>query len=120
MSFLQRSCSAVVVPVAAVAVLAVAPAADATEASPAIFADVHASAVSWGQGRIDVFYRGTDATLRHSWTSDGVQYLDESLRGVVVGEPRAVAPGAVSWRSSSAAVTDSCTRGSMPGAGTPT
>jgi hypothetical protein len=46
---------------------------------------------SWGAGRLDVFYRGTDNALWHKWFANNV-WSTESLGGVLTS-----APAAASW-----------------------
>lgn len=94
MPFGKLGRTAAAVALAAVLVATMGPVPSSAADGSETYSDVHASAVSWGPGRVDVFYRGTDATLRHSWTSDGVRYLDQSLGGSVAGEPQAAAPAA--------------------------
>jgi hypothetical protein len=50
------------------------------------------AAVSWGDGRIDLFWRGDDGALWHRAWSRGSWQEDESLGG----QPTSV-PAAVSW-----------------------
>ena len=49
---------------------------------------------SWGPGRLDVFVRGNDNTLQHTWY-DGDWHDWESLGGTLTSSP-----AAVSWGSS--------------------
>ena len=51
------------------------------------------SIVSWGPGRLDVFSRGTNNALFHTWF-DGVWHDWESLGGVFTGDPSACSRGA--------------------------
>ena len=51
-------------------------------------------AASWGNGRLDVFARGTDGGLWHDWRESGQWGRWEPLGGVMKSNS---APGAVSW-----------------------
>ncbi len=51
------------------------------------------AAVCWGNARIDLFYKGTDATLQHRyWTPSGWSAV-ESLGGGLAGKPAASSRG---------------------------
>jgi len=47
---------------------------------------------SFGQGRLDVFYRGASGALLTQWFDSGAWHTESSLGGTFIG-----APGAVSW-----------------------
>lgn len=51
-------------------------------------------ATTWGPGRLDVFARGADNTLRHKWLADGRWNSWESLGGSSQSDPSAAAWGA--------------------------
>jgi hypothetical protein len=50
-------------------------------------------AVSWGEGRIDLFVRGTDAALYHQWFNGSGWGWWEPLGGPFASDPEAVSVG---------------------------
>jgi len=55
--------------------------------SPNVLRASDLSAVSWSQGRIDVFATSSDQTLQHTWFDNGIWYPWESLGGSLADGP---------------------------------
>lgn len=77
--------------VALAGLLALANGLQAGSASPTLTADP--VAVSWGNGRVDVFARASDNSLWYQWSENGAVWSEpESLGGELIG-----GPGASTW-----------------------